>query len=58
MRILALLGIATLLTGACGTTSRISGTEQTAAQRCAESGGTWRPTIDFCEQASGGGGGY
>ncbi len=57
MKILALLGIVTLLTGACGT-SRPSGTEQTAAQRCAESGGMWRPSIEFCEQASGGGGGY
>ena len=57
MKILALLGIVTLLTGACGT-SRPSAPEQTAAQRCAESGGMWRPSIEFCEQASGGGGGY
>jgi hypothetical protein len=57
VRILALLAIVTLLTGACET-SGISGTSQTAAQRCAESGGIWRPAIEFCEEASGGGGGY
>jgi hypothetical protein len=57
VRILALLAIATLVTGACET-SGISGTRRTAAQGCAESGGIWRPAIEFCEQASGGGGGY
>ena len=57
MKILALLGIVTLLTGACGTSSP-SGRGQPAAQRCAESGGVWRASIEVCEQASGGGGGY
>jgi hypothetical protein len=53
VRILALLAIVTLLTSACA----VSGTRQTEAERCAESRGIWRPAIEFCEQASGGGGG-
>jgi hypothetical protein len=51
---LALLAIVALLGSACGTT----GIRQTEAQRCVEAGGIWRPAIEFCEQASGGGGGY
>ena len=54
MKILALLAIVALLTSACGAT----GIKQTEAQRCAEGGGIWRPAIEYCEQASGGGGGY
>ena len=54
MKILILWAIVALLTSACGST----GTKLTDAQRCVEGGGIWRPAIEFCEPASGGGGGY
>jgi hypothetical protein len=34
-----------------------AGAQLTEAQRCAENGGIWMAATEFCELASGGGGG-
>ena len=49
----ALIGLASLVAGCAAASPVASG-----AQSCAQSGGTWRPTLAACERSSGGGGGY
>ena len=63
-----MLAIASLLIAGCGppagtptttqerTPAPTQERAQTAAQECAQNKGIWRPAIEYCEPAAGGGG--
>jgi hypothetical protein len=50
------VGVA-LLAAACAQTQSGNIT-LSEADRCAQSGGLWRPALEMCERSAGGGGGY
>ena len=47
-----------LLVGACASTASTPSAPISVAEKCAQRGGVWRATLGFCEQSTGGGGGY
>jgi hypothetical protein len=51
-----LIALASLVVG-CAPAGTGTGT-LSAADRCAQEGGLWRPALAMCERAAAGGGGY
>jgi hypothetical protein len=57
-RIAGLAGIALVVAACAGRESGTANVARSEAEQCVQSGGTWLASTEYCQPATGGGGGY